>query len=109
MLLGDYEELKQNNIIPEQEILVRHLCYFGPLPEGLLKQVNDEKWCKLLMLASEMSEDLAREDPTARFGQWPQDFAPKLTREAMSMISTMTNLDPAARSTIDEVLEHPWW
>jgi len=107
--LEDYKELEQNNIRLEQEVLVRHFLYFGPLPEGLLKQVNDEAWCNALRIAAEMSEAVASNDPGVRFEQWPEDLAPNLSPEAKGMISRMTNLDPAARATIDEILEHPWW
>lgn len=109
LLLEDYKELEQNNIRLEQEVLVRHFLYFGPLPEGLLKQVNDEAWCNALRIAAEMSEAVASNDPGVRFEQWPEDLAPNLSPEAKGMISRMTNLDPAARATIDEILEHPWW
>jgi len=56
-----------------------------------------------------MSEAVASHDPGVRFEQWPEDLAPNLSPEAKGMISRMTNLDPAARATIDEILEHPWW
>lgn len=41
------KQLKENCMLPEQEIVVRHFMYFGPLPDGLLKHVNDEKWTML--------------------------------------------------------------
>ncbi|EEY23048.1 conserved hypothetical protein [Verticillium alfalfae VaMs.102] len=42
LLLNDYQELVKSGIKPEQEILIRHFSYFGPVSEGLLKQVNSE-------------------------------------------------------------------
>ena len=109
LLLHDYQDLVRNGIIPEQEILHRHLLYFGPLPEGLLKQVNDESWCDALKKLSEMAELTVNDDPGVRFEQWGEDIAPNLTPGAKNMISRMTNLNPAARITIDEVLSHQWW
>jgi serine/threonine protein kinase len=48
LLLNDYQELVKSGISPEQEILVRHFSYFGPVSDGLLKQVNSEDWCRAL-------------------------------------------------------------
>ncbi|KAH7333305.1 hypothetical protein BKA65DRAFT_527512 [Rhexocercosporidium sp. MPI-PUGE-AT-0058] len=48
-------------------------------------------------------------------GQFPKDFTSKsmarieLDSAAQDMISGMTNLDPACRTTIDHVLSHCWW
>jgi serine/threonine protein kinase len=109
LVLKDYQALVKNGVMPEQEILHRHLLYFGPLPEGLLKQIKDESWCDALKKFSEMAEAIVNDDPGVRFEQWGEDVAPNLTSGAKSMISRMTNLDPAARTTIDEVLEHQWW
>lgn len=112
MLIPDDETIKQmkeNRIPPEQEIVVRHLMYFGPLPGGLLKHVNDEKWTKLFRAASEIAETEAAEDPDCRFERWSVDDAPHLTSGARNMITTMTRLDPAQRARIEKVLQHPWW
>lgn len=94
---------------PEQEIVVRHFMYFGPLPDGLLKHVDDEEWTMLFRAASEIAEAEAAEDPDCRFERWPVDDVPHLTPEAKNMITNMTRLDPAQRANIGEVLEHPWW
>lgn len=103
------KELKENGIPPEQEIVVRHFMYFGPLPEGLLRHVNDESWTTLFRAASEIAETEASEDPDCRLERWSADNAPHLTPEARNMITKMTRLDPAQRASIDEVLKHPWW
>jgi len=68
--------------------------------------VKDESWCDALKKLSEMAEVTANEDPGVRFEQWGEDVTPYLTPGAKSMISRMTNLNPAARPTIDEVLKH---
>lgn len=103
------KELKENGIPPEKEILIRHLMYFGPLPHGLLKHVNDETWTGLYRAASEIAEIGVGEDPDCRFERWSADDAPYLTQDAKSMIANMTRLDPAQRASIDEVLKNPWW
>jgi serine/threonine protein kinase len=99
LLLNDYQELAKSGISPEQEILVRHFSYFGPVTEGLLKQVNSEDWCNALKGASEIAEEAVTEQPELRFEQWGEELGP----EAQNMISGMTNPDPAARTTIDQV------
>lgn len=92
-----------------QEILVRHFMYFGPLPEGLLKHVDDELWSRLYKEASMLAETEAAEDPTARLKDWTTSDARHLDPEAKDMIINMTRLDPAQRASMDEVLQHPWW
>ncbi|KAG9238291.1 kinase-like domain-containing protein [Amylocarpus encephaloides] len=109
LVLKDYQALVKNGVMPEQEILHRHLLYFGPLPEGLLRQVKDESWREALKKLSEMAEVTVNDDPGVRIEQWGEDVASNLSPGAKSIISSMTNLNPAARPTIDEVLKHEWW
>ncbi|CAM6002114.1 unnamed protein product [Sphagnum balticum] len=80
---------------------------FGPvvIPEGLLKQVNSEDWSNALKGASEIAEEAVKEQPELRFERWGEELGP----EAQNMISGMTNLDPTARTMIDQVLTHRWW
>jgi hypothetical protein len=105
LLLNDYQELARRGIRPEQEILIRHFSYFGPVSEGLLKIVDSEAWCNALKGASEMAEEAVKEQPELRFERWGEELGP----EAQNMISGMTNPDPTARTTIHQVLMHPWW
>ena len=102
LLLNDYKELAAHGVTPEQAILTRHFCYFGPASEGLLKRVNEEKWSRALTAASAVAERAVREDPELRFDCWGRGLGP----EAQDMISGMTDPDPAARMTIDQVLAH---
>lgn len=105
LLLEDYQELVNHDISPEQEILTRHFSYFGSATEGLLKQIDDEDWCVALKGASKTAERATKEQPELRFEQWGKELGP----DAQDMISGMTNPDPAARLTIDQVLTHRWW
>lgn len=81
------EQLKVNGMPHEQEIVVRHFMYFGPLPSGLLKLVDDRKWTMLSLAASEIAETEAAEDPDCKFERWPVDYAPYLTPEANMQLS----------------------
>ena len=103
--MNNYSDLLKLGVSPEQEILNRHFCYFGPVPEGLFKVVNDEQWCKALRGLSTMAEEQVKEHPEKRFRQWGKDLGP----ESLDMIGGMTNLDPMARITIDQVLAHRFW
>ncbi|KAF2501016.1 kinase-like protein [Lophium mytilinum] len=105
LLLNDYEELVKHGISAEQEVLTRHFAYFGPLPEGLLKHVNDEDWCNALKGASELAEKAVEDQPEMRFEHWGRELGP----EIQTMISGMTNLDPTARTTMEQVLMHQCW
>jgi serine/threonine protein kinase len=105
LLLNDYDELVRLGIKPEQEIITRHFSYFGSVSEGLLKQVNSEDWCNALKGASEMAEVAVKEQPELKFERWGEVLGP----ETQNMISGMTNPDPTARTTIDQVLAHRWW
>lgn len=105
LLINDYQELVKSGIRPEQEILIRHFSYFGPVSDGLLKQVKNEDWCNALSGASEIAEEAVKEQPELRFERWGKE----LGSEAQNMISGMTNPDPTARTTIDQVLTHRWW
>ncbi|KAK3897254.1 hypothetical protein C8A05DRAFT_19949, partial [Staphylotrichum tortipilum] len=105
LLLGDeYVELAKHGIPPEQEILSWHFSYFGPVNEGLLKQVNDEDWSAALRAASELAEWAVRDVLERRFEVWGSDLEPK----AQDMIAGLTRMDPA-RLTADQCLAHPWW
>lgn len=79
--------------------------YFGSPKEGLLNRIADEAWTKALETISELAELGLKERPAMSFevrGQW-------LGSEAQKTISGTTKIYQGARSTIDQVLAHPWW
>ena len=95
----------KHDVSPEQEVLTRHFSFFGPVTEGLLKQIDSKEWCDALIGASASAEEAVKELPMLRFEYWGKDLGP----EAQDMISGMVNPDPTARTAIDQVLTHPWW
>lgn len=103
------KEMKELNLSVEQEIVVRHFMYFGPLPQGLIRHINDDTWANLFNIASEVADAEAADDPNCRFERWSFEDTPHLTTEAKGIIAKMTRLDPAERATIDEILNHSWW
>lgn len=100
-----HQSLVKDRISPEQEILLRHFAYFGPVSEGLLQRIDSEVWATALKGASRGAEMAVKDEPGRRFEVWGQHFG----LEAQSMISGMTAIDPATRITIDRVLAHRWW
>jgi serine/threonine protein kinase len=43
------------------------------------------------------------------FEDWSQNKFPNLNDEAKRLISRMTNLDPAQRATLSEIMKDPYW
>jgi serine/threonine protein kinase len=105
---GDFLILKQNKamaekaISAEQEILTRHFCYFRPATKGLLERVQIKEWREALEEVSRHAEKAVEKDPDLKFESWGEELGP----DALDMISSMTNPDPTARLTIDQVLAH---
>ncbi|KAK4251307.1 kinase-like protein [Corynascus novoguineensis] len=97
-------ELAELGIMPHEDILTRHFTYFGPVNEGLLKQV-DSREHSTLMKASATAELAVKNQPELRFEVWGKE----LGEAALDMISGMTKPDPTARLTIDQVLRCSWW
>ncbi|PVH75002.1 hypothetical protein DL98DRAFT_593505 [Cadophora sp. DSE1049] len=107
LLLEDKQvlaELAKLGISPHEDILTQHFAYFGPVNEGLLKQV-DSRGHSTLKKASATAELAVNTQPELRFEVWGKD----LGDAALDMISGMTNPDPTARLTIDQVLGCSWW
>jgi hypothetical protein len=52
-----------------------------------------------------MAEETVEEQPNLRLRVWGEE----LGERALDILSGMTNLDPSARLTIDQVLTHPYW
>ncbi|KLU82947.1 serine/threonine protein kinase [Magnaporthiopsis poae ATCC 64411] len=84
----------------EDELLIRHLVYFGPATEGLLKVLREEERCLAVKQMSDYSQREAELRPSLRFQSWGQGLGP----EVHALISGMVKMDPAARLTIDQVL-----
>lgn len=105
MIPSDCEELAQTNGL-RLEALTRQFIYFSPPPTTLLRHTNDEEGSGILEVASGLAEAIA---PEGGIEQWPEDTIEHLDLTVKELITQMTKLDPAARMTIVEVLEHPWW
>lgn len=105
LTLDDYQSPVKAGITPEQEIVIRHFSYFGSVPECLYQQIKDEKWRVALKSAARMADLQVEERPGLRLGVWGKELGEK----ALHMLSGMTNLDPNARLTIDQMLALAFW
>ncbi|KAL1306342.1 hypothetical protein AAFC00_005057 [Neodothiora populina] len=91
---------------PEPVILFKLLTAFGPVPDALIRRVNDERGSALLKGLWQSIEEEKLYDP---FKRWEEQTFPNLDHEAKRVISSMTNLDPERRLTMAEVMEDPYW
>ncbi|CAN9346609.1 unnamed protein product [Alternaria alternata] len=105
ILINKDSEVVKKSMYPEQRVLLRHFTFFGPPNERLLNRIDDEDWTKVLEKMNGLAEADLEERPFMSFEVWGQ----LLGSEAQKVISETTKIDPRARSTIDEVLAHPWW
>ena len=102
----DFEELKKLGTEPEPVILFRLLSAFGPLPDTLVDHVNDEEAGALLKgLWHAISEDESNET----FEQWSEQRFPNLNDDAKRLILRMTDLDPAKRALMSDIMLDPYW
>ncbi|PSS13290.1 hypothetical protein M430DRAFT_105695 [Amorphotheca resinae ATCC 22711] len=100
----DFENL---DIEPEPVILFKLLSAFGPLPDALVKHVNDEEAAALLKgLWQAIAED---DELNETFEQWSEEMFPNLDNEAKRLILRMTNLDPAKRASMSNIIMDSYW
>ncbi|KAI0833084.1 hypothetical protein F5Y06DRAFT_280800 [Hypoxylon sp. FL0890] len=99
----DFEKLE---IEPEPVILFKLLSVFGPLPDALVKHVNDEEAGALL---KGLWQAIAEDESNEPFEQWSEEMFPNLDNEAKRLILRMTNLDPAKRALMSDIIMDPYW
>jgi hypothetical protein len=99
----DFEKL---DIEPEPVILFKLLSAFGPLPDALVKHVNHEEAGALL---KGLWQGIAEDESNERFEQWSEEMFPNLDNEAKRLILRMTNLDPAKRALMSDIVMDPYW
>ena len=105
LVIDDWKELIEAGFPPEQDIVTKHFCYFGPVPETLYEQIRDEDWRKAFRAAAKAADLEVTERPEMRMRFWTQG----LGESAVDLLGKMTNLDPKRRPKIEEVLDHRYW
>lgn len=91
---------------PEVVVLFKLLSTFGPLPDALVKHVNDEEAGKLL---NGLWQALRENEIKGHFAEWPENLFSNLNVEAKKLILRMTNLDPARRAPISDIITDAYW
>lgn len=87
-------------------ILFKLLSAFGPLPDALVEHVNDEEAGALL---KDLWQAITEDESNEAFEQWSQEMLPNLDNEAKRLILRMTNLDPAKRALMSDIVMDPYW
>ncbi|OCL11112.1 putative serine/threonine protein kinase [Glonium stellatum] len=99
----NFDELETE---PEPVILFKLLSAFGPLPDALVKHVNDEEAESLLR---GLWQAIAEDESNETFEQWSEETFPNLNDEAKSLILRMTHLDPAKRARMSDIMMDCYW
>ncbi|KAF2790762.1 calcium/calmodulin dependent protein kinase-like protein [Melanomma pulvis-pyrius CBS 109.77] len=91
---------------PEMVVLFKLLSTFGPLPDALVKHVNEEKAGQVL---TELWQVIIENQVNGDFADWSEDVFPNLDDEAKRLLLRMTNLDPARRAPISDIITDTYW
>ena len=54
-------------------------------------------------------QGIAEDESNERFEQWSEEMFPNLDNEAKRLILRMTNLDPAKRALMSDIVMDPYW
>ena len=106
IIFGIDRENLEEGVSPEEEVLKRMISYFGPVPLGLLKHVDQDEWCTSMI---RMNSTFNKSNPAMPFRLWNEQGFPRLESDFKRLVSKMMDLDPAKRASVDELLEDPWW
>jgi hypothetical protein len=87
-------------------ILFKLLSAFGPLPDALIKHVKDEEAGTLL---KGLWQAIVEDESNEAFEQWSEEIFHNLDSEAKRLILRMTNLDPAKRAVMSDIMMDPYW
>lgn len=87
-------------------VLLKLLTVFGPLPDALVKYVNDEEAAELLKALWEVVVENKSNQGLETFSE---ETVPNLDNEAKRLILRMTNLDPAKRALMSDIIIDPYW
>ncbi|KAM3416192.1 hypothetical protein BST61_g7798 [Cercospora zeina] len=105
LIVEDWKELIEAGFPLEQDIVTKHFCYFGPVPEALYEHIRDEDWRRAFRSAAQAADAEVIERPEMRMQYWTQE----LGASTFDLLSQLTNLDPGGRPNIGQVLAHPYW
>jgi serine/threonine protein kinase len=105
-LHADFEKLE---VPAEWVILSKLLSAFGPLPDALVEHVNDAESEKILRGMWQAILEDGADDSDEKFDRWSSDTFPNLDSEVRRLILRMTNLDPAKRASMSDIMADTYW
>lgn len=97
---------KTLDIEPEPVVLFKLLMLFGPLPDALVKHVNDKEAAELF---EGLWQSIVEEGLSKPFEQWSKETIPHLDSDARRLRLRMTNLDPTKRASMSDIMMDPYW
>lgn len=66
LIIKDWKGLIAVGISPEQDIVMKHFYYFGPVSSNLYKRIRDENWRAALRGTAQAADVEVTERPEAR-------------------------------------------
>ena len=103
MVIFAYDQL-EDGVEPEVEVLSNMLSYFGPLPEGLTKHIQDSPWREVLIA---LDQSFDTNTPRKPFCLW-RDIE-GLESGDREFFGRILNLDPALRPSAEELSKEGWF
>lgn len=105
----DFQKLREEGIEPEHLIFYKLLSMFGLVPPELISHIaaaattdDDDFWQDY---ATQLVEVVAEQDANERFMQWNESIFPFFDHEVKRLVARMTNLDPAKRAIINQIMD----
>ncbi|MCJ1478355.1 hypothetical protein MMC13_007035 [Lambiella insularis] len=103
------EEEQKEGMDLVKQVFELMVTYHGPVPWSFLEYIDDNEWCTWLI---HLDNRLTLTKGHHQFSRWnkedwphPNSSFPDFKRFAGRML----NLDPTQRSTVNELLDDPWW
>lgn len=103
MVIFAYDQL-EDGVEPEVEVLSNMLSYFGPLPEGLTKHIQDSPWREVLIA---LDQSFDTNTPRKPFRLW-RDIE-GLESGDKEFFGRILNLDPGLRPSAEELSKEGWF
>jgi len=98
MVILAYDQL-EDGVLPEVEVLINTLSYFGPLPLALFNHMGDRHWSYTLV---QLDQSFDEENPRMPFALW-RDIE-GLEPSDKEFFGRILNLDPGLRPSAEELL-----
>lgn len=98
LIIKDWKGLIAAGISPEQDMVIKHFYYFGPVSSNLCKRINED-WRAALRGAARAADVEVTERPEARMRSWIEERDWASIR--WILLGRRSNLDPQCRPTME--------